>query len=360
MNKITKLVFINILTFICLSASEATENQDGMSYNETKEFINSIELKRNNQPLIYQSERLLSLVDTFLKYLIVQENQEFKNLSPSDPKFIDALKNVNLNDYRFNQQGILSEISKLADPKNIDLRKTIATLNDKKVYHSKLLEFIRNSREKNKLNIPIYVNLTYGETIAAASDHSCKKDNGKTSKYDFLYIDDVAFTSFNDRQLEEIIMHELGHLKKLDHKKRIDAKVYARIANCTLTLGTMLLLNKSQSTEKTLSYGAVSFLASTLITKALIRKFIYQKQEREADNFAFKNGYAQEAKEFLEIMKKVKNNTPKNMTPFKLKLEYFLQNIGLGTHPTIDERIKAADDYMAKHPKNGPSTAAGA
>lgn len=181
----------------------------------------------------------------------------------------------------------------------------------------------------------------------------CKKTNTKkptihiSSKniYNAMaYIDQIVIclpllNDLEDSEFEAIIAHEIGHI----HHKHVLKRI-AIIASCGTMLSTIYIISYMLKVDINFKKRVGLDLIFQLFPKLIEGK----RFEREADLFAIKNGYA---KPLAKSMFKFKKHKEVNDEMLKdnafYKIMNNLQKTRLFPHPTFEERIETAEQYIA-------------
>lgn len=181
-------------------------------------------------------------------------------------------------------------------------------------------------------------------------------------------------------ELEAVIAHEIGHIKHNHVNKILALKFSCGFAAFILSKMAIksycALTNKGEYPQEWVSF-CLAFIAFGYGSNVIINK----RFEKEADAFAFENGRAQGMADFFQlcldrerktdrdfdiIYGKLKDNQTKLdpsdytdlMTQYYLAkgghlinkfLMYIYHHTPLGGHPPHEERIQAAQDYLAQH-----------
>lgn len=168
----------------------------------------------------------------------------------------------------------------------------------------------------------------------------------------------------NDKELEAILAHEIGHIKHNHSHKKLLMKIGSFLASYKL-INTCLkseIFSNSLQNKKFIPIIASSTI-SWLLTTLLMRKY-----ETQADEFSLVNGHAAGLKSLMskldivkllrdkceEIENKIKNNlNPECHDQYKKDLIFlkiikaFLSTLEfLGEHPSCQDRIKKAEEYL--------------
>lgn len=183
----------------------------------------------------------------------------------------------------------------------------------------------------------------------------------------------------NDRQIEAIIAHEIGHIKH-NHVNKILALSLAGVLAINAAKKYLMAPRYFRTQNEAFIHGALDGYF-TAVYAGIIASFVINKKfEKEADQFACENGKAEGIAEFFEYMqeKEHKRDEQFEMTHqalidnksalelgdyYSLKLTYGLSkglhllNKGFkwlyhytpyGAHPAPEYRVAAAKDYL-KH-----------
>lgn len=231
----------------------------------------------------------------------------------------------------------------------------------------KLHQFVENLCKKNNIDKPFIVVPPNKNDINAAA---CKifRENG------VIFIFPELINSTNDEELEAVIAHEIGHIKH-NHINKILAFQIPTIV-CTAIAFHKLLshcisnvdLNKLVK-EKTELIGQGLKVQSSVIlgilTCAILRKLIFGKKfEQQADKFAMDHGHANGLKSIMaktnnqlsfdDTLKYIEDNKAfLSQGDYNKFIRLWQQAVNENSsaeywdeHPTHEERIKAAEEYL--------------
>lgn len=182
--------------------------------------------------------------------------------------------------------------------------------------------------------------------------------------------------SMNDEELEAVLAHEIGHIK-YNHLNKKMMIYYGSLISSYMLIKTCLkseMFDKSFQTNKYIQLITASII-SRFITIKIMRKY-----EKQADEFSHVNGHANGFKGFLtktDVKQIIRNECEKlnnliqNNNDPELNNAYqnTLRNLNifassipirefLDEHPTHEERIKSAQEYLNNQQLEEQTTAA--
>ena len=230
-------------------------------------------------------------------------------------------------------------------------------IDTKKEDFPKLHKFVEDLCLKHNIEKPCII--VYPDIIEVnASAYQLFNQKGVITIYGGLIF------SMNDEELEAVLAHEIGHIKY----NHINKKMMIHFGSLISSYKLIKTCLKSEIFDK--SWQNKSFI--TLITANIISRLItiqiMRKYETQADEFSHVNGHANGLKSFLtktDIKKIIRNECEKleniiqNNTDPELNNAYQnalrnLNNIArsipimefVDEHPTHEERIKSAQEYL--------------
>jgi Zn-dependent protease with chaperone function len=257
-------------------------------------------------------------------------------------------------------------------PEMLDLR--IQVENSLKIQESKLPKlhkFVEDLCKKNNIGKPLIIipQIEYGINAFAEKKF---RDNG------VIIILPGLFKNFNDDEFEAIIAHEIGHIKNNHTNKIMAISAVAGVGLYYLfsrTLGYYLDLYEvsekisplglqNVKIDKSCLLAASSYLLAIITRPSLMKLIIGKKFEKQADNFAMENGHANGLKSamkkldfqdsFDDTLKYIEDNKEslpkddyeKHIKNWQMLAERYKALLKSDCHPTFEERIKAAEEYL--------------
>lgn len=231
----------------------------------------------------------------------------------------------------------------------------------------KLHKFVEDICNKNNMSKPFIVIPPF-ETVTNAAAGKLFCENG------VIFIFPGMFKNTNDEELEAIIAHEIGHIKHNHINKSLAFSLPTMLCSIgaysyliTHCMEYFNLLEKmSEKDQRTIikALPQVVFFLS-IITHVLLKKLIIGKKfEQQADKFAMDHGHANGIKTFMtkydttdsfsETLKYIEENkaslSPQDYNEFirlwKLAEADNSSHEFWDEHPTMRERVKAAEEYL--------------
>ena len=156
-----------------------------------------------------------------------------------------------------------------------------------------------------------------------------------------IILGDTLLKNFSPEEIETVFAHEMGHYKKRHIMKLMTVSVFMTFAGLYLT---SLAYSNSLNTFGFNSVSEIAALPLLFIYLSLfglitspISNILSRKFEWEADTFAIETTRDREA--FISSMEKLADQNLADKTPNKI-IEFLFHS-----HPSIDKRIKFAEDY---------------
>lgn len=147
----------------------------------------------------------------------------------------------------------------------------------------------------------------------------------------------------NDRELEAVIAHEIGHIKHNHVNKMLGLLIPSAVAIQAAKYYFFNRFNLLPKSNKYLYWAADIEL--TMFIAGLITNFIINKKfEKEADEFAYRDmGDGEGLKEFFELLQKRELKTDEDFATTYVKLQESESKIGSSDYNSLK-----IDYYMAK------------
>lgn len=156
-----------------------------------------------------------------------------------------------------------------------------------------------------------------------------------------IILGDTLLKNFSPEEIETVFAHEMGHYKKRHIMKLMTVSVFMTFAGLYLT---SLAYSNSLNTFGFNSVSEIAALPLLFIYLSLfglitspISNILSRKFEWEADTFAIETTRDKGA--FISAMEKLADQNLADKTPDKI-IEFLFHS-----HPSIDKRIKFAEDY---------------
>ncbi|HQY51042.1 MAG TPA: M48 family metallopeptidase [Ignavibacteria bacterium] len=156
-----------------------------------------------------------------------------------------------------------------------------------------------------------------------------------------IILGDTLLKNFSPEEIETVFAHEMGHYKKRHIMKLMTVSVFMTFAGLYLT---SLAYSNSLNTFGFNSVSEIAALPLLFIYLSLfglitspISNILSRKFEWEADTFAIETTRDKGA--FISAMEKLADQNLADKTPNKI-IEFLFHS-----HPSIDKRIKFAEDY---------------
>ena len=156
-----------------------------------------------------------------------------------------------------------------------------------------------------------------------------------------IILGDTLLKNFSPEEIETVFAHEMGHYKKRHIMKLMTVSVVMTFAGLYLT---SLAYSNSLNTFGFNSVSEIAALPLLFIYLSLfglitspISNILSRKFEWEADTFALETTRDKGA--FISAMEKLADQNLADKTPNKI-IEFLFHS-----HPSIDKRIKFAEDY---------------
>jgi len=156
-----------------------------------------------------------------------------------------------------------------------------------------------------------------------------------------IILGDTLLKNFSPEEIETVFAHEMGHYKKRHIMKLMTVSVVMTFAGLYLT---SLAYSNSLNTFGFNSVSEIAALPLLFIYLSLfglitspISNILSRKFEWEADTFAIETTRDKGA--FISAMEKLADQNLADKTPNKI-IEFLFHS-----HPSIDKRIKFAEDY---------------
>jgi len=156
-----------------------------------------------------------------------------------------------------------------------------------------------------------------------------------------IILGDTLLKNFSPEEIETVFAHEMGHYKKRHIMKLMTVSVFMTFAGLYLT---SLAYSNSLNTFGFNSVSEIAALPLLFIYLSLfglitspISNILSRKFEWEADTFAIET--TRDRKAFISAMEKLADQNLADKTPNKI-IEFLFHS-----HPSIDKRIKFAEDY---------------
>ena len=296
---------------------------------------------RNNQDFKYLTEYLQPLMEVALKYdIAISANPKLKELEMDSSELLSEINNIDFKNQLYSKKDF-EDLGRLPDLLDIEKRTKIIrlynALDGKEFNFSNLDKFINHICDKSKITQDFTTEITLRVDGFCVNINSDSKDLK-------LCLGESEFFKKNDREIEATIAHELGHVKHNDPETRLKLNRLSCMANYGVMIYSML---RGKSVPGMIGKAGIGFATAALVNNGLIRKFARQKAETKADLFAFEHGYAHDLKESLKISEqKNRDAVLSGNISFGDKLEFVLEKIGFGDHPSYKKRIKDANDYL--------------
>jgi Zn-dependent protease with chaperone function len=257
-------------------------------------------------------------------------------------------------------------------PGMLDLR--IQVENSLKIQENKLPKlhkFVEDLCKKNNIGKPLII-IPQNEHEFNAFAEKKFRDNG------VVFILPKIFKNLNDDEFEAIIAHEIGHINHNHANKTWAISAVVGVGLYCLFLRILgYYLDLYEVSEKISPLGlqnvkidsshllaASSSLLAIITRPSLMKLIIGQKFEKQADNFAMENGHANGLKSamkkldfqdsFDDTLKYIEDNKEslpkddyeKHIKNWQMLAEGYKALLKSDCHPTFEERIKAAEEYL--------------
>jgi Zn-dependent protease with chaperone function len=257
-------------------------------------------------------------------------------------------------------------------PGMLDLR--IQVENSLKIQENmlpKLHGFVADLCKKNNIGKPLII-IPQNEHEFNAFAIKIFRDNG------IVFILPKIFKNLNDDEFEAIIAHEIGHIKHNHANKTLAISAVVGVGLYCLFLGILgYYLDLYEVSEKISQLGlqnvknysshllaASSSLLAIMTRPSLTKLIIGKKFEKQADNFAMENNHANGLKSamkkmdfqdsFDDTLKYIEDNKEslskddyeKHIKNWQILAERYKAFLKSDCHPTCEERIKAAEEYL--------------
>lgn len=266
----------------------------------------------------------------------------------------------------------------------IFLGQDVVVATEKNMPH--LFAFVDSLAKKADISVPyIFISINEG-TLNAMAAKLFRGIGG-------LIIDQKALNELNDKQLEAVLAHEMGHIKYDHTNKMIAVMLPTFFASLYLSHKTMSFIKTKLPDNKIFNWGYwlagmgryIGFheyslgLLSAGITAYLTKSFVFGKtMEQQADTFAHEMGYANELIEVMKIFEQKnqeldsqfnavndklatekENLTAENFMELQQEiissklivifLRWLQEKTPLLPHPSPADRIAAAQAYLDAH-----------
>ncbi len=231
----------------------------------------------------------------------------------------------------------------------------------------KLHKFVEDICSKNNISKPfIVIPPLEGVTNAAAGKLFC--ENG------VIFIFPGMINNTNDEELEAIIAHEIGHIKHNHINKSLafsmptmlcSIAAYSYLIPHCMEYFNLLETMSEKNQKMILKEAPKIVMLLSVITHALLKKIIIGKKfEQQADKFAMDHGHANGIKTFMtkydntesfsETLKYIEDNKAslsrhdydEFMRLWKLAEAQNNSHEFWDEHPTMRDRVKAAEEYL--------------
>lgn len=167
---------------------------------------------------------------------------------------------------------------------------------------------------------------------------------GRNPEHSSVAITEGLLRMMNDRELEGVIAHELGHVK---HRDILISSVAATIAGALSFIGNMAMWGGMRNSDDEEGSGAGGFLMIILapIAAMLIQMAISRQREYAADAAAAR--YTGSPDGLIYALRKLERGNeaiPMNASPATAHMFIFPPMMGglgrlFSTHPSMDDRI---------------------